>query len=241
MVIHSSRNTFLNMGIFHILFPEIWAKIHLELVTPLDARDRVSLQRTCKAAHALDPGLILAPIWRDAWNKAGEEEGMVFRADARVHVMTRAKKRRRTQRTERRYAVLLTFLAQLDQQRVFDWCPQEPRVIYCIYSMDKGPEWDGFALDWTLVQGREELMGYRESRDLMSPAVIGSLSYKPDLDEIPAWELDVSLCEDGGDRVQQFDDDSAASLKELLEKRPRLFFHADLCLGFESDEDDMWE
>jgi hypothetical protein len=51
------------MNPFDVLLPEIWALIRGHLQTSLNARDRVSLQRTCKAAARLDGGVILAPAW----------------------------------------------------------------------------------------------------------------------------------------------------------------------------------
>jgi hypothetical protein len=54
------------MNPFPILLPELWVLIRSHLCTRWDARSRVRLQRVCKAARALDPGLILAVGWRDA-------------------------------------------------------------------------------------------------------------------------------------------------------------------------------
>jgi len=50
---------------FEIILPELWQLIRDETETFDDATTRVQLQRTCRAAHALDPGLILADMWDD--------------------------------------------------------------------------------------------------------------------------------------------------------------------------------
>jgi len=58
---------------FPLLLPELWQLIRTELMTPTNAVARVRLQRTCKAAHVLDPGLILAPCWHGVWTHADPE------------------------------------------------------------------------------------------------------------------------------------------------------------------------
>lgn len=70
---------------FQVLLPELWGHIRSYLSTNIDARDRLRLQRTCRAAYKLDPGRILAPGWMHlfeitkseslitAWNKALQE------------------------------------------------------------------------------------------------------------------------------------------------------------------------
>jgi hypothetical protein len=109
-------------SIFRVLFPEIWAMIHRELVTPLDARARVSLQRTCRAAHALDPGLILAPLWLAAW----------------------------AEETHGRTSTLFECLTQLDRLAVFDWCPLPERGNFLNWD-EENPEYaDGIFLEWTM-------------------------------------------------------------------------------------------
>lgn len=62
---------------FSVLLPELWINIRTHLVSPYDARDRLCLQRTCKAAYALDPGMsglpsgmILAPAWHALYDTA---------------------------------------------------------------------------------------------------------------------------------------------------------------------------
>jgi hypothetical protein len=55
---------------FLALLPEIWAIIHRFIVTWSDAESRVALQRTCKAAYSIDPGLILASGWLLPWDEA---------------------------------------------------------------------------------------------------------------------------------------------------------------------------
>jgi hypothetical protein len=52
------------MNPFEILLPELWGLIRDHLTTQWGARHRVHLQRTCKEAHRLDPGLIVAHGWR---------------------------------------------------------------------------------------------------------------------------------------------------------------------------------
>jgi hypothetical protein len=126
------------MAIFKCLFPEIWAILHGELVTPLDARDRVSLQRTCRAAHALDPGLILAPRWLEAWHRES--------ADGHGRI-----------------PILLEFLKQLDRQRVFDWCPPTPRLdFFNWYDGDLPEDNQAVFLDWTLVPELKQTKHTRE-------------------------------------------------------------------------------
>jgi hypothetical protein len=52
------------MNPFEVLLPELWKLIRVHLTTQWSARYRVHLQRTCKEAHRLDPGLIVAHGWR---------------------------------------------------------------------------------------------------------------------------------------------------------------------------------
>lgn len=53
---------------FPVLLPELWELIRVELLTDTnDASSCVALQRTCKAAYRLKPGLILTPIWHRMW------------------------------------------------------------------------------------------------------------------------------------------------------------------------------
>jgi len=51
------------MDPFQALLPELCQLIYDRLTTPWDARNQVALQRTCKAANRLRPGLIWAPRW----------------------------------------------------------------------------------------------------------------------------------------------------------------------------------
>jgi hypothetical protein len=53
------------MNPFDVLLPELWALIRDHLQTQWNGRSRVALQRVCKAAAALDPGIILAPAWQE--------------------------------------------------------------------------------------------------------------------------------------------------------------------------------
>jgi hypothetical protein len=209
---------FPKMALFHILFPEIWAKIHQELVTPLDARDRVSLQRTCKAAHALDPGLLLAPKWHEAWNTV---------MDVEKGVITRNMKRHRQARSEHKHSILLHFLTQLDRQRVFEWFPPPAGLFFYRYKIGLGDWHDGIALDWNLL-----------------PSITGLLRYAPGPDALPPWELQVHVWNDDDGFMSPLyfcnEPRSALSLAGLLEIHPRLFFDTvfDIEPMFESDDDD---
>ena len=53
---------------FHVLLPELLGLIRAMLTTRHDVSSRVALQRTCKAAHALDKGLILASVWQTIYD-----------------------------------------------------------------------------------------------------------------------------------------------------------------------------
>jgi hypothetical protein len=123
------------MDIFALVPREIWAILHGELVTSLDARSRVNLQRTCKAAHALDPGLILAPAWLDAWHQ--ESTG-----------------------GHGRIPLLLEVLKQVDCQRIFDWCPPTSKIgFYVIYDEENDCDIHGVSLDWVLRPPRKNKNG----------------------------------------------------------------------------------
>jgi hypothetical protein len=200
------------MAIFQILFPDIWAKIHLELVTPLDARDRVSLQRTCKAAHALDPGLILAPKWREVWNT---EEAVT-----RTQVTTR-RMQRYGRRNEQRHAMLLQFLTQLDQQGVFDWCPPVLRISF---YWDEGPRCDGIYIYWPLRPDQRE----REYLETLS------IAYEPQ-NRYFQWILSMFPGDEHLTHLRFFEGISA-TLEGLWPQASPLIF--DESFDFERDDDE---
>lgn len=97
---------------FLVLMPELWATVHALLVTPWDAVPRVALQRTCKAAHALDPGLILAPHWRALWQASGIDP-------------------------EKKIA-MLTILHSVHTNQLFEepWCPVPDSIRFCCGADD---------------------------------------------------------------------------------------------------------
>lgn len=119
---------------FNVLFPEIWSMLHRELMTPIDARDRVALQRTCKAAHCLDPGLILAPRWLSTWEEDIKEEDI-----------------------PRCNNLLLDFLRQIDQQMIFDWCPIPEYIRFYDRDESDPDDYDGILMEWRLVKENKKL------------------------------------------------------------------------------------
>lgn len=116
------------MAIFTVLLPEIWAIIHRYIVTPLDARSRVDLQRTCKAAYALDEGLILASQWLEVWNTE----------------------------THGRSAILFECLKQMDRCRVFDWCPLPHKLKFLGWNERYPDASQGIFLEWTLREEKRD-------------------------------------------------------------------------------------
>jgi hypothetical protein len=78
------------MNPFEILLPELWALIRAELCPGWDSRPRVMLQRTCKAAAALDPGYIYAPVWVDFRKRAqayGKDTNLYWADLKHIHEM----------------------------------------------------------------------------------------------------------------------------------------------------------
>lgn len=53
------------MNPFDVLLPELWVLVRGHLHSQWGCWDRVALQRTCKEAHRLDPGLILPKAWEN--------------------------------------------------------------------------------------------------------------------------------------------------------------------------------
>jgi hypothetical protein len=108
------------MNPFPILLPELWALIRGHLCTHWDARWRVALQRVCKAAHALDPGLILAAGWRDE---------MALLDSNTPHLGLRYQ----------RYAMLLEMMTEMHACRLWDepWFI-EPDVVHVYLYKDTG-------------------------------------------------------------------------------------------------------
>jgi hypothetical protein len=96
---------------FDYLFPELWGLVRGLLSHPWDGRGRVSLQRTCRAAHGLDPGLHLAPEWASALSVlALTTTNQVFRYDG--------------------CAVLMLALEQVDRARLWDTVFAMPERVF---------------------------------------------------------------------------------------------------------------
>lgn len=57
------------MDPFDVLPTELWHEIRRFLADEYDTRDLVRLQRTCRAAHALKKGDLMAPFWSQAWKQ----------------------------------------------------------------------------------------------------------------------------------------------------------------------------
>ena len=79
---------------FTVLLPDNWKIIRSHLMKDFDSRDCVALQRTCKAAYAMDPGLLWAPFWRssrsvlsDTGVSKTKTPGLRFEMSARKYTM----------------------------------------------------------------------------------------------------------------------------------------------------------
>jgi len=98
--------------VFDGLLPELWRLIRWELETYDDAASRVQLQRTCKAAYALDPGLIRAPGWKSL---------CIQHPDRQQHV--------------------LAMLKEVDAARLFGLPWFETTFRYMFLGDDQSPDW----------------------------------------------------------------------------------------------------
>lgn len=180
---------------FQVLLPEIWTQIRNYLTTDIDARDRLCLQRTCKAAYKLDPGAIYAPGWARLFQLA-KKEPRTSAWRLKIHIYKALQEITKSHLLDRRWFVMPRIF-DYDMYSngednynneiiiVLDWEFEEKLITTLTYDTGEDHRWQLAVCYDDLPVSAELRLNMDSLEDLLHAAP--TLGFGVDLEKVHAW------------------------------------------------------